>query len=67
MKERRNDFAVFVGTETLQLVAATPTLLAAEAVRRLYAGECFVIHASRYGDAHCETYIHWPVSYGWGE
>ena len=67
MKERRNDFAVFVGTETLQLVAATPTLLAAEAVRRLYAGECFVIHASRYGDAHCETYIHWPVSHGRGE
>ena len=67
MKARRNDFAVLVGIGTLQLVAATPTLLAAEAVRRLYDGECFVIHASRYGDAHCETYIHWPVSYGMGE
>ena len=59
MKSRHCDFGVL---HRQNLVAITPTLAAAEAVRRLYAGDCYVIQRRYTGDTWVDEYVRWPTS-----
>ena len=59
MKSRHCDFGVLHGKK---LVAITPTLTAAKAVRRLYAGDCYVVQRRYAGDTWVDEYVLWPTS-----